>query len=253
MLQAIRAEGSKPPFFVVHGLHGTVSIAHAMGHALDADRPLYALHATGIDGAEPPHRSIEDMVGRYLAKIRAVRPHGPYVVGGVCAGGLVAMDLARELTAQGEQVGPVLLVDPPSVPHSQNPALRNLNPTGDPAVYRRLYVSVEDAFRTFAYEFGYLPFNVNDPAQLQRAIEVGMQMMILFCRYVPPRFDGPTEFIVSAERALAHLHPQGPWQHIVPTPGRMHVIPGNHNDFFYKHLDEVLRMVRFALDAPFKA
>src|SRR5258708_35242065 len=136
------------------------------------------------------------------------------------------MELARALAAEGERVGPVVLVDPPSAPGSQVPAFRNPDPTGDRGVYQHLYVSVEQAFRSFAERFGDQPFNVNDPAQLHRAIEVGVGMLVMFSRYVPPRFEGRTECIVSAERALGHFHPDGPWKHIVARPGRVHVIPG---------------------------
>lgn len=247
MLQAIRAEGSRPPFFVVHGLHGVMGIAHAMGRALDPDQPLFAVHARGIDGIEPPARSVEDMLSGYLAEIRAVRPHGPYVIGGVCPGALIAMQLAQTLARQGETVGPVILIDPP-VPGS----LRHPDPTGDPAIYRQLYIGVEQVFRSFARQFGEQPFDVNDPAQLHRAIEVGIHTLAMLCPYVPPRFDGATALIVSMDQAFRYLQPEGPWLKLVPTPGRMHAVCGNHIDFFYKHLDEVLRLLRFELDSPFE-
>ena len=249
MLQAIRAEGSRPPLFVVHGLHGVMGIGHAMGRALDRDQPLYALHARGIGGTEPPDRSMEDMLSGYLAEIRAVRPHGPYVIGGVCSGGLIAMELARTLAGQGETLRPVVLLDPPPAPCS----IGHPNPTGDPGVYRHLYIGVEHVFRSFINQFGDLPFDVNDPVQLHRAIDVGIQTLITLCRHAPPRFEGETVLIASVERAFGYLYPQGPWQKIVPTPGSMHLIRGNHVDFFYQHLDEVLRLLRFVLDTPFES
>ena len=253
MLRPIRPDGTKPPFFVVHGLHGTMAIGRAMGRALDSDRPLYALHARGVDGAAPPNERMEDMLGTYLAEIRAVRSRGPYIVGGVCAGGLVAMELARALAEQGEQVGSVILVDPPLAPFSLVPANRSLDPKADRRVYRRLYVEIEHRFRGYADQFGDLPFDARDPVQLQRAVDTGIATMVMFCRYVPPAFDGPTEFIISAERAFAHFHPEGPWKAIVSKPGRFHVIPGNHVDFFDSHLSDVLRLVQFALDSAFHA
>jgi hypothetical protein len=75
----------------------------------------------------------------------------------------------------------------------------------------------------------------------------------MFGRHVPPRFDGPTEFIICAQQAFAHFHPNGPWASIIAKPGRFHVIPGNHSEFFYSHLNEVLRLVQFALDSAFAA
>ena len=250
MFETIRSEGAKPPFFMVHGIHGVMPLAHALKGALDHDRPIYALHARGIVGTEPPHERIEDMLSGYLAQIRAARPGGPYVLGGICAGGLVAMALARVLTAEGERVGTVILVDPPPVPHSLNPSNRALNPKADRRVYQIAYADVEQVLRGHASRF-HLPFETNDSAQLRQAVEVGIATVIAFCRYVPPRFDGPTEFIISAERAIAHFHPEGPWKHIVPGRSRYHVMPGGHHEIFRDHLDETLRLVRFALDSAF--
>ena len=36
--------------------------------------------------------------------MRAIRPHGPYVLGGHCYGGIVALEMARQLRAAGERV-----------------------------------------------------------------------------------------------------------------------------------------------------
>lgn len=235
---------------MVHGLHGVIPIAGTITRALDRNQPLYVLVGRGIDGTAPPHERMEDMLASYLAEIRAARPHGPYIVGGICAGGLVALELARSLEAGGERVGRVVLVDPPLVPFP-HPANRNLDPRADRLVYQQLYANVEQMLRSFAHQFGNLPFDANDPAQLQRAIEVGIAMLVMFGRYIPPPFHGPTEFIISAARAFSHFHPEGPWKKVVATPGRVHVIPGSHEEFFYKHLDEVVRLVQFALDSAF--
>lgn len=248
MLEAIRSGGTKPPFFMVHGLHGVMPLGHALERALDRDRPIYGLHAQGIVGAEPPEERIEDMLRGYLAEIRRARPEGPYVLGGICAGGLVAMALARALAAEGERVGTVILVDPPYVPHSLHPNNRTLNPKADRRVYQVAYADVEQVLRSHAARF-HLPFETNDPAQLRRAVEVGIAMVVAFCQYVPPRFEGPTEFIISAERAIAHFHPDSPWKDIVAQPGPVHVLPGRHQDLYREHLDHTLGLVRFALDA----
>src|SRR5579872_2966861 len=225
-------------------------IGRALDRALDRDRPLYALHATGIAGTEPPHERMEDALNGYLAEIRAVRPRGPYVLGGICAGSFVAMGLARALAEAGERVGAAILVDPPPVPFYQLPGHRDIDLKADRRVYQQLAGNVEQTFRLVARQFE-LPFDVSDPVQLQRAIEVGVTMAMNFGRYVPPPFDGPTEFIISDERAFSHFHPQGPWKSIVTRPGRFHVIPGRHSEFFYSNLDEILRLVQFALDSAF--
>ncbi len=56
--------------------------------------------------------SVEEMATQHLRDLRAHRPHGPYLLGGFCIGGLIAYEMARRLRADGEQVPFVALVDP---------------------------------------------------------------------------------------------------------------------------------------------
>ena len=252
MLQAIRPQGSKPPFFMVHGLLGIMPIAGVMARFLDHDRPLYILVARGLDGAESPHERMDDMLDSYLAEIRAVRARGPYILGGVCAGGLIAMELARALSAGGEGVGSVVLVDPPLVPFP-HPAFLNMDPKRDPRVYQTVYANVERTLLGFADRFSEAAVYMNDPVQRDRTVKVGIAMLEVFRRYVCPPFAGPTEFIVSAERAHSHFHPQSPWRSVVAKPRHVHVIAGSHLDIYGDRLTEVLRLVGSVLDSALDA
>ena len=46
-----------------------------------------------------------------MRKIRAIRPRGPYHLGGLCVAGLLAYEVAAQLTAAGEEVGAVVMLD----------------------------------------------------------------------------------------------------------------------------------------------
>jgi acetoacetyl-CoA synthetase len=85
------------PFFFVHGLGGTVIELAALGKLIRTRRPVYAVQARGLDGAEPPFAAVEDMAAYYLEAIREVQPAGPYLLGGYSFGGLVALEMARLL------------------------------------------------------------------------------------------------------------------------------------------------------------
>jgi thioesterase domain-containing protein len=56
-------------------------------------------------------KSIETVAARYITQMKALQPSGPYSLGGGCAGGVIAFEMARQLRARGEEVGPVLLFD----------------------------------------------------------------------------------------------------------------------------------------------
>jgi thioesterase domain-containing protein len=56
-------------------------------------------------------RTVEDIAGWFVAAVRRAQPSGPYHVGGWSFGGLVAWEMARQLAAEGADVGLVALLD----------------------------------------------------------------------------------------------------------------------------------------------
>jgi acyl transferase domain-containing protein/thioesterase domain-containing protein/acyl carrier protein len=105
--------GDGPPFFLVAGMFGNILNLRHLGRLLGMDREVYGVQARGLYGDEKPHGTIEEMAEAYLAEIRHVRPHGPYLLGGFSGGGLVAFEMAKRLRAIGEDVPIVVMLDTP--------------------------------------------------------------------------------------------------------------------------------------------
>jgi amino acid adenylation domain-containing protein len=103
-LVAIQPGGSRPPFFAVPGVGGNVLVFARLSKQLGPEQPFYGLQARGLDGEATPFTRVEEMATHYLQQIRAVRPTGPYLIGGTCTGGVVAYEMAQQLVAQGERV-----------------------------------------------------------------------------------------------------------------------------------------------------
>ena len=81
-----------------------------LSRRLGPDQPFYAVPPADVtEWRELP--SVETMADRHLRAIRAVRPHGPYIIGGFCLGGLIAHAIARQLEAEDETVERLLLID----------------------------------------------------------------------------------------------------------------------------------------------
>jgi phthiocerol/phenolphthiocerol synthesis type-I polyketide synthase E len=110
-LVTIQPEGSRPPFFCIHGAGGNVLIYRDLSRNLGSDQPFYGLQSRGLDGSCAPLTRIEDMAALYLKEIRRVQQHGPYLLGGYCLGGTVAFEIARQLHAKGEQIALLALFD----------------------------------------------------------------------------------------------------------------------------------------------
>jgi acetoacetyl-CoA synthetase len=99
------------PLFIVHGIGGTVFELASLAHGIQTERAVYAIQARGIDGNEPPRDSIADMAAAYVETVRAVQPEGPYCLAGYSMGGLVALEMARNLLDERERVEFLLLID----------------------------------------------------------------------------------------------------------------------------------------------
>jgi amino acid adenylation domain-containing protein len=111
VLVPIQEHGSKPPLFLVHGLHGNVVNFYGFRQHIPTDQPLYGVQANGLDSGRAAFVNIPDMAAHYVAEIRALQPEGPYFLGGFSAGGLVAYEMARQLQQAGERVQFLALVD----------------------------------------------------------------------------------------------------------------------------------------------
>jgi thioesterase domain-containing protein/acyl carrier protein len=105
-LATIKAGGDKPPLFLCEG----VGIYFDLASHLRDGRPVYGL-ITDLTESFP---SIKELAAHYAEAIRAAHPSGPYHVGGVSFGGLVAYETARLLKEQGTALGVVALLDAPA-------------------------------------------------------------------------------------------------------------------------------------------
>ena len=97
--------------FLVHGLVGNVLNYYGLRHHVSHDQPVFGLQAEGLSSGRASYFSIPDMAQHYVQLVRSVQPSGPYLLGGFSAGGLVAYEMAQQLTAVGEEIQFLALFD----------------------------------------------------------------------------------------------------------------------------------------------
>ena len=111
----IQPNGSKPPFFWVHGEASDAFLSRY----LDPDQPLYGILHQSHDGQPARYTTVQDIAAHYLREIRTVQPQGPYFLGGYCFGAMVAFEMAQQLKNQDEKVAFLVLLSPCSLRHDQ--------------------------------------------------------------------------------------------------------------------------------------
>jgi len=103
--------GTGRPLFFVHGLSGTVMECWTLIGAMQSACPVLGLQARGLDGKEPAQRRVEDIAASYIGEMRRVQPTGPYTVAGYSLGGLIALEIAQQLSFVGEHIELLCLID----------------------------------------------------------------------------------------------------------------------------------------------
>lgn len=113
----LKGEGRRN-LFLVHDGDGEILLYLNLARAMPADIRVIGLRPSRLSGAPLAHTKIEEMAAFYLAKLRELQPHGPYLLGGMCAGGVIAYEMASQAERQGEKVELVAILDA-ARPHAQ--------------------------------------------------------------------------------------------------------------------------------------
>ena len=109
-LVPLHARGSRPPLFLMHAHGGNVLEYHALVNHLNDEQPVYALQSRSLDGNIRKGQSLGEMAVQYVKELRTLQPDGPYYLAGFCFGGLLALEAAQQLTAVGEKVALLVLI-----------------------------------------------------------------------------------------------------------------------------------------------
>jgi amino acid adenylation domain-containing protein len=111
LVMALKADGSRLPFFLVPGSEGHPLSYYELARHGEPEQPYFGLQYPEPSPGHPYPTRIEDLAARFLPEILALQPQGPYRLGGHSFGGVVAFELAQQLTAMGHEVSVLALFD----------------------------------------------------------------------------------------------------------------------------------------------
>jgi amino acid adenylation domain-containing protein len=179
-------QGRAPPLFLVHGRHGQAFVSPHFMRLLGDDQPVWAFQARGLDGTSVPHASVENMAAEYLAELRKVCARGPYFLGSLCAGVYIVAVMARTLRAAGEEVLPLLLLDPPN----------NVSQPGYWQISENAFVAKMQARHAKGTTAG----PTENPAYMRAVIRTTAAFEQAIAKHRPQPYDGPVYVLSSHQR-----------------------------------------------------
>jgi thioesterase domain-containing protein len=239
----LQPRGSRPPLFCAHPAGGSVFCYLDLARHLDANQPLYGLQAIELNKQARLDAHIPTMAARYVCQLRHRQPTGPYYVSGWSLGGVVAFEMARQLRAQGQQIGLLALFDcAPPAPQAQEatedqliynfarsigltPAQIDAALGQDPRPERDLRLA---AILEQSRLLGIVPasLNVEDMHHLLKVFTAHVRALR---NYAPQHSSERISLFCAgeADEAVTHGMLRG-WRALTSGDVDMHVLPGDH-------------------------
>jgi thioesterase domain-containing protein/acyl carrier protein len=107
----LRAQSTRPPIFCFPGLSGQGDMFALVAAHLAADQPCFGLDVPEVSDDGQPLTTVEQMATIMQHRLRLVQPQGPYHLVGYSLGGFLAYEAAQQLTAAGESVATLAILD----------------------------------------------------------------------------------------------------------------------------------------------
>ncbi|MEH2059245.1 MAG: tetratricopeptide repeat protein [Nostoc sp.] len=194
------------------------TIDFLLGKYIDPDRPFYGIRAVGLDGQGIPHTCVEQMAAYYIQEIQTVQPEGPYLLGGRCTGGNIALEMAQQLKKRGQKVLLVVMVDSP----------KPLLTEAEKVEYPNAIAREQMRWR------GKLINDDSDPSPIEidfnpKVFEYNLQIP---ANYIPQIYSGRVVYFAAQERSkdsfISELLQPNAWNRWVINGVEVYEVPRDH-------------------------
>jgi acetoacetyl-CoA synthetase len=254
----LKAGSSEPPLFITHGLGGSVMDFFQVVKHIQTPLTIYGMQAKGIDGTEEPSERIEDMARHSLEAVKELQPHGPYLLAGYSLGGLVTLEMARQLNAAGEKIALLAMLDSyPEIRYlsfAQRARLLARLATRRATTAMKLPMAEAVSLmvrptrrRSLTPRVSYQPpADVSLSPAMQR---VRQSAYLALTRYQPRFYPGRIRFVRAAVPTDFPADPSAVWAHLA---GKFEVetVPGDHLGIMTTHYEQLAAAIsRYVTEA----
>ncbi len=215
---------------------GSAAVFAGWGEKLKPGIEVWAAHPRGRGRrfSEPPHRSVAEMVQDYLPVVCA-HLDLPFAFYGHSLGGLLALELAQQLRAQGLPLPGHLFIgaSAPPVAGLIHPPISHLSDEGFVAEVQERYSGIpESVLKESELMELFLP-----------ALRADFSAYETFDRNSVTRADCPITAFAGSDDAVITPDVMEGWRHHTEVSFDLHIIPGEH--FFLSTSGElVLSIIR---------
>lgn len=236
-LMLLKPGSDHPPVYIAHGLGDTLTQLVPFVRQIQSSHPIFGMQAMGMDRADKPVRSIEEMAQYHLTAIKQLQPRGPYFLIGYSLGGLVALEIARYLSKKGEKIALLAMLDSYPDMHTLSFAQR-VQLTWHLAT-RRLAVKLQ------AFKRGNPSISEDQPQMTKYALKM---QHIRDCdyqalsSYKPHFYQGKIKFVKASISSFFPENPTAVWS---PYTEEFEVecIPGDHVTMLTTHSASLASLV----------
>jgi thioesterase domain-containing protein/acyl carrier protein len=239
-LVLLKTGAEKPPIFITHGVGGSVIDFVPLARRIQGKHQIYGIQARGTDGGEEPFERVEDMAQYYLDAIKPIQPRGPYFLIGYSLGGQVMLEMAQRLSASGNKVSLLVMLDsyPPSHHLSRSQQVGWFVRRARVRLSTLKKLSVREAISRLTHRIGSrarAPVGAHFTPDSRRSLE---SATLAWARYRPRFYGGKIEFVRSEAATYFPANPAAVWGKVA-AEFEFETVPGDHVGMVTTHVDSL--------------
>jgi amino acid adenylation domain-containing protein len=241
-LETLHSAGTRPPLFMGGSNPRYLEVSRWLG----PDQPvykmdLYAAAERRIAAGHQPYTNLEQYAAEFVREIRAVQPRGPYFLGGGCDGGVLSLEIARQIQASGEQVGLLVLWETPRKGFFE----RDWCGTALHIVLKFVQALARGDFKaptTPARTHALMT------AEQTRHLYIHNSCWEAIRRYTLPKFLGSVTIIRAQKQHRFYKDVVFGWNRIATQGIEVHRVPGDHSSYFTEFFSEFTAVLAAILE-----